>query len=642
MSIMEIIYRVKEEIKKKYERLLVTDVFLKVSLSENKICWYFELQDRDKIVSFLKKNNNWNENKARELLEHKFSFFSLNRKFLGNIINWHRDYKNDKEAPLKYCKDIDYQDFNEIGNFKYIWEINRHQNLILLAKAFYLTGKQVYKEEVERQILSWIRDNPYQKGINWRSPLELGIRLISWSWVWIFLGNIDEEFRNIWLESIYKHCVFINNNFSKYSSANNHLIGEASGLFIASIVWPFNGKSRKWKRKCYKILIHAIEQQNHNDGVNKEQAIWYQQFVLDFFILAGLLGEKNGIYFPKNYWNRIEKMIIFIKSVMDKNGNVPNFGDSDDGFAIILSENEYFNPYQSLIASGAVMFKKSEFKRKAGQFDEKSMWLFGIDGLEQFNVLDNKKSVPVKTFEKGGYYILSAYEDTENEIMSIFDCGPLGYLSIVAHGHADMLSFTLNLGGTKFLIDPGTYVYQNPKDWRDYFKGTAAHNTIRIDKKDQSIIGGNFMWLRKAQARVLRWESNNDHDLVDAEHNGYLRLKDPLVHKREIFFDKKKNLFKIVDKIKAKKMHLIEQFFHLSEKCTITKINQSEWEVKNNHKAIVIKVDKKMQSKIVNGSTDPILGWKSEIFDVKEKTFTMVNKINWEGTCELETIIFIE
>ncbi|MCK4827084.1 alginate lyase family protein, partial [bacterium] len=459
--------------------------------------------------------------------------------------------------------------------------------------------------------------------------------------VWFFLGNIDEEFRNPWLETIYKHCNYINKNISRYSSANNHLIGEAAGLFVASVVWPFKGNSEEWNEQSYKILIQEIEKQNYNDGVNKEQAICYQQFVMDFFILAGLLGEKNGVSFPQSYWSRIEKMLEFIASIMDGEGNVPYIGDSDDGYAVILSDDKNFNPYQSLLASGAIMFKRGDLKRKAGQLDEKSLWLLGPEGIKCFNSLEEKKLNPIKTFKNGGYYVLSAYENTENEIKSVFDCGPLGYLRIAAHGHSDALSYTLSVGGKQSLIDPGTFVYQYPRDWRDYFKGTSAHNTIRIDGKDQSVIGGYYMWLKKAQTKLIKWESNDIYDSIKGEHNGYMGLEDPVMHQREIIFFKKRKLFRIIDRIQAKKNHLIEQFFHFSDGCEIKQGDSMKWEVINNGKAIILKVDKQLQTRIVNGSKKPILGWKSERFDVKEKTFTMVNSANCEGYCEFETLIFI-
>lgn len=195
MSPMEIVHRVKEQTRKKYERSLLRDITPDVSLNGRKIQWYFEVQDRAKIISFSRKEGMWNEDEAKNLLEHKFSFFSFDNKYLGKIINWHMDYKSNKEAPLKYCKDIDYRNFSEVGDIKYTWEINRQQHLIPLAKAFYLTHDQKYKQEVVEQIKSWIDTNPYMKGVNWESSLELGIRLISWSWVWHFVGDLDKEFK---------------------------------------------------------------------------------------------------------------------------------------------------------------------------------------------------------------------------------------------------------------------------------------------------------------------------------------------------------------------------------------------------------------------------------------------------------------
>ena len=634
MSPFEILHRIKDEINKKTELVCLKDFVPDISLSLKKVNWYADLMERieDKGTRV----------KAEELLAHKFSFFSLEKEPFGNEINWHKDYKSGKQSPLVYSKSIDYRDYERIGDIKHIWEVNRHHHLIVLAKEYYLSGEQRYKNEVIQQIKSWIKANPYMKGVNWESSLELGIRLISWSWVWNFIGDLDEEFKKVWLECIYKHCYVISKNLSSYSSANNHLIGEAAGLFIACIVWPFEKKSAVWVKKSFDVLVAEMEKQNYADGVNKEQAISYQQFVLDFFILAGLLGEKNNIKFPENYWQRIEKMIEFVASIIDKNGSVPNIGDADDGYAVILSEKEWFNICQSLIATGAVLFKRGDFKSKSNGFDEKSFWLLGVDGFEKFNALEEKRFETIKKFDEGGYYVIGSNDGKDDEIKAVFDCGPLGYLSLAAHGHADALSFTLSIGGREVIVDPGTYAYHTQKEWREYFRGTSAHNTIRINKKNQSVSGGNFMWLKKARASLLDWKSDNQNDFVKGEHNGYMRFKDPVKHEREILFNKVSRSFKIIDRIKACNSHYIEQFFHFSEECSVRKIDEGKWEIRNNDVVVYIRLDKKLKVDIVKGSADTVLGWRSLKFDVKFPIFTMVGSLEGKGSCELETFIETE
>lgn len=625
MPIAEFGYRASRGLTGQIDRLLVGNKTSFDFIPGRKAYWYFNLQEKDEITAIAK--GMWNEKRALKLLAHKFSFFSLQDRFLGDNINWRKDYKN-----------VQFWDFN----IKYVWELNRLQHLIELSKASYLTGKDEYKTEVIKQIGYWIDSNPYLQGVNWSSSLECGIRLISWSWVWNFLGEIDPDFRQKWLKSIYEQCAFISRNFSRYSSANNHLIGEAAGLFIASIVWPFDNSSVKWMEESFEIVVEEIEKQNYSDGVNKEQAIAYQQFVLDFFLLAALLGERNGVKFPESYWKRIEKMLEYIASIMNVSGNVPNIGDSDDGFAVILACGGNFNPYKSLLATGAVIFGRGDFKAKAGEFDEKSFWLLGEAGRKKFNTgIASTPVAPRNDYPEGGYYILSDKRDTKDEIVCVFDCGPLGYLSLAAHGHADALSFTLSVGGDEFLIDPGTYAYHTQKEWRNYFRGTRAHNTITVDGLDQSVIGGNFMWLKKAKSRILKFEDTADEAVVAGEHNGYASFKRPVTHTREIKLDKSTGKILIIDRINGKGSHKIEQNFHFDKDYSVERIAPNRFEVLKNGRRVVLGVDEKLSPALFKGSLNPICGWQSKKFDVKEPCFTLVNKGSISGSPEFKTTIFI-
>ena len=79
-------------------------------------------------------------------------------------------------------------DFDAAGDHKIVWELNRHQHWILLAQAWLLTGRSEYLDEVWREFESWIRENPFQCGMNWTSALEVAFRALSWIWVYHLAG----------------------------------------------------------------------------------------------------------------------------------------------------------------------------------------------------------------------------------------------------------------------------------------------------------------------------------------------------------------------------------------------------------------------------------------------------------------------
>lgn len=587
---------------------------------------------------------------ADNIMSGKFSIFALDDPGLGGCPQWNRDPDSKIESPLVFGKTINYRDFSKVGDIKYVWELNRHLQLVTVGQAYFLSGQAHYLEGLHKQLISWFKECPYMLGPNWSSSLELGIRLINWAIVWQLVGGTEgplfkikegQQLRELWLKSIYQHCDFIDGHWSRFSSANNHLIGEAAGLFIASVTWPYWDKSSAWKKKSYRILLEEIFKQNTSDGVNKEQAISYQQFVLDFFILSGIVGKNSFHEFPPEYWARIEKMLEFIASLMDVRGNIPMIGDADDGYVVKLSQEKEFCPYKSLLATGAVIFGRPDFKEKAGRFDDKSRWLLGEDGEKKFGDI-NKNSIclPVQqSFHEGGYYILGCDFETNSEIRLVVDCGPLGYLSIAAHGHADALAFTLSTGGKEFLIDPGTYAYHTKKKWRDYFRGTSAHNTVRVDGVDQSVSGGNFMWIRHAKAHCKDWKIDDKRDVFSGWHNGYQRLDDPVTHARKIELDKLSREIHIFDKINGNKNHIVEWFWHFSEKCNVNTENNGNIMAENDGKVIEIKPDKNVAVTTYYGSESPPAGWVSRSYDVKTPTITVAWRAEISSEFTLNTLI---
>jgi hypothetical protein len=383
--------------------------------------------------------------------------------------------------------------------------------------------------------------------------------------------------------------------------------------------------------------------QNGPDGVNREQAIWYHYEVAEMMLVAGLFGRANRVNFSAEYWRRLETMLEFVASVMDVGGAVPTFGDADDAVIARLDPDEGANVFRSLLATGAVLFERPEFAFKAARFDDKSRWLLGDAAEARFGALRafGPQQLPVRcAFREAGYYVLGDRFETREEVRLVFDAGPLGYRSIAAHGHADALSFTLSVSGLRLLIDPGTFSYHTQRAWRDYFRGTSAHNTVRLDGLDQSKSGGNFLWLAHARARVVAFSSTPDSDCIVAEHDGYERLKDPALHRRELRFDKRSSALTIIDELICDGPHDVEMFWHFAEECKLELID-GRISIRRGCVELMLTTPPQARCEIFRGSQTPLLGWSSPRFDERRPSPTVRAALRIDGSARYVTQIAV-
>ena len=564
---------------------------------------------------------------ADELLAGRWNVFALRGAQLGFPPAWNRDPRTGTVAPMAPGPSIDYRDASLVGDIKYLWEPSRHLELVTLAQAWRCSGERKYRDGARTLLTSWLDQCPYPQGVHWASSLELGVRLLNWAAAWQLLADtIDDDWRQRWLNAVYKHCHFISHHLSRHSSANNHLLGEYMGLYIASLQWPCWPESARWLALAERGLVEQGLRQNWEDGVNTEQSIYYHPEGMDMMLLCQLAARANGRSFPADWLARLERMAEFLAAVMDVGGNVPMIGDADDARMLRL-DAAAGPPYRSRLASAALLFGRADFKAKAGTLDDRNRWLFADAAARWAGLPPLAVAVcepPRMAFPQGGYYLLGKDFDTAREVRIVIDSGPLGYLSLAAHGHADALAFTLSMGGVELLVDPGTYAYHTQRQWRDYFRSTAAHNTVEVDGLNQSEIGGNFMWLHKARAVALAHDATH---FFAGSQDGYMRLRDPVMHRRSVRFDAKRNTVQVEDRLECLGEHEVALHWHFAEGCRAETAGQT-LQAARGGKALHMRCDFGTGPQLYCASTAPIAGWISRSFDSKAGITTA----RWHGT----------
>lgn len=562
---------------------------------------------------------------GQELNITKYQFFDTEVDITVPI-NFHYDISTGKTFPMSYSKRINIRS-DECGNAKLVWEINRLQFLLPVAIAYQKTRNRILLSRFMAIMKDWNEQNPYLKGINWYSNIEVNLRLINWYWCWLVLNSCDEltfdndfnDFKNqIWLPLIYTHCYYSYKNPSFHSSANNHLISEYSGLFIASSLWKFKD-SDKWLNYAKDGLEKEIVKQ-HSNGINKEEAAEYIQFITDLFLLPFIAGQHQGIDFSKNYEIILGDIASYIYNFLDVKGNFPKYGDEDDGKILVPDGDAAANNFFSILNTIAILLNKPDLKHNNSSWDLKSSLLTAHkNGYNNWKIIKpghilNKS----KFYKEEGHFIFRKNESDSGEIYLHFDASPLGYLSIAAHGHADALSIILHVNGHPFLIDSGTYTYHTEKEWRKYFVSTKAHNTISVDDLNQAQHAGPTLWLNHFKVTVEECVQIDNIEYVKASHDGYAYID--FNHTRQVEFDREKKLFTITDTVSQKNDHEINIYWHLHPFITVIRNEHIFSLTGPNNQRVLMTVDDQLVYQIVEGSIDPILGWYSSSFLKKQPT----------------------
>jgi hypothetical protein len=355
------------------------------------------------------------------------------------------------------------------------------------------------------------------------------------------------------------------------------------------------------------------------DGVHFEQSTCYQRYTIEIYQHFVVLAGRNNIRLPANVDATLSHMIEFLLSVRRPDGTIPAIGDMDGGWLLPLVRRSA-DDARGIFATAATMFDRRDFAWAAGGSTPEVVWFLGVDGLIELDAL--QPSPPAgdasRIFATGGYAVMRDGWDVDAHQM-ITDIGPLGCPVSAGHGHADLLSIQCAVAGKACLVDAGNYCYTSESRWRDYFRSTAAHNTVMIDGQGQADPAGPFGWRVRPHVLLREWRSNPELDYLDAEHDAYGHLDDPVVHRRRLLFVKPRYWI-VVDDLVGAATHQVDLVFQFAP--IFVTLGPEPWARARTPSGSVLWVapfgSVPLRATLRSGDGEPIRGWIAPDYGQRE------------------------
>ena len=301
-------------------------------------------------------------------------------------IDWQKDFKSGfRWSEKKWYKDqrIAHKPGSDI---KVPWELARLQHLPQLAIFTMMDPnlKEQNLKEFKNQILDFICNNPPRMGVNWTCTMDVSIRVANMLVAYDMFSqmdgdkNLDENFKQIFSNSIYEHALHIVNNL-EYSPilTSNHYLSDIAGLLYACSYLDGSDEIDTWLVFAIQEIIGEMKKEFYEDGGNFESSISYHRLSAELMIYSvalingldkkrcSILGkynykiwkktpkllplqkqefgiENDRIIFPQWFIDRLYKIGRFTIDITKPNGKVPQFGDNDSGRFFRFSPNGEF------------------------------------------------------------------------------------------------------------------------------------------------------------------------------------------------------------------------------------------------------------------------------------------------------------
>lgn len=643
MGISWTIFRAKYEIEKKlgllkkqYPVFSYSELDLKSKLSNDKPIRelvksrlekaffqpFFEELSACKVVLNLEKAIE----EADGILEKKFIYFSKHR-INFETIDWHYSPSTKKKSPEKQhwteIEDLT----SDFGDVKWIWELSRFSFTYPLCRAYVLTKDDKYAKAFWNMFEDFIDFNPPELGVNYKCGQEMSLRVMAWIFglnVFFTSSETTDKRLELLMKAIYHHADHVEKHFdfALKSVKNNHSLSEAAGMYTVGTVFPFFDLSEKWAKKGKKYIQSEADWQIYNDGSYIQHSFNYQRLAIQDLTWVVRLAQINGEQFEVGFLDKFKASVEFMYQMQHPlKGRLPNYGMNDGAYIHPLTSQGYLDHRPALQAAWLTLTGNRLYDEL--EIDEIALWL-GLETNKQYTA-PLKES---KLFPDGGYTVIR-----NKDQFAMIRCTTYKHRP----AQADMLHLDFWDGPYNILADAGTFSYNTSQEDLLYFNGTASHNTVMLNDRDQMTKASRFIWLNWTKSKIINFTTSKDITFFEGEHYGY----SPVVHRRGLcqLEDTLIIIDDLIGEIQQEKASL-SWLFGVHD---VKKVSDKEWEITLPDETkwfLSVKCPiNNVESEMYHGSTTPVAGWRSLYYGDKEVFPQLVVKDKITGPSRYITVL---
>ncbi len=420
--------------------------------------------------------------------------------------DWHANPLGGKRMPQPQRNWWEIPDFDaEVGDIKLIWELSRMDWALAFAQRA-RNGDEAALNRLNGWLADWcIHNKPYQ-GPNWKCGQEASIRVMHLAMVALMLGQVQSPAVGL-RDLVRVHLQRIAPTVH-YAMAqdNNHGTSEAAALFIGgswlASLGAEEGKEegKRWQDTGRRWLEDRAARLIGPDGGFSQYSLNYHRVMLDTLCMAEVWRLHMALPAFSTHWlGQASLATRWLHCMINPdNGDGPNVGANDGARLLQLTDTAY-RDHRPTVQLATHLFEGKSAYAEAGHWNHPLHWL----GL----AVQADLAAPAATLvaDDGGFAVLRVGSAMVMLRYPRFRFRP---------SQADALHLDLWLGSENVLRDGGSYSYNTEDRWLSYFGGTASHNTVQFDDRDQMPRISRFLfgdWLKTSFVEPLRSDAEGVH-----------------------------------------------------------------------------------------------------------------------------------